>query len=76
MTRATTESADYLFAVKENGDGIPRIVLEPRGSTLAALGDGFLSLELRDGVTMRRAEEIAQLLNDTIIRVSHTRFLR
>ncbi len=72
MNKATTESADFLFAVKEHATGTPFIMLQPRHDNLSVVGDGFLSLELREGTSMRQAKEIAQHLNDNIEHVSYT----
>jgi len=74
MTRATTESADFAFTVKEGATGHPSILLEPRSGGLSAIGDGFLTLVFREGLTLEHAEEIARELNKSIAHVSHTRF--
>ena len=74
MTRATTESADFLFAVKEHADGTPFVMLEPRTSGLASLGTGFLALNLRKGQTIEDAQRLTEQLNASIKNVSHTRF--
>lgn len=70
---AKTERADYLFAVKEYGDGTPWIMLELRQAPdLPCVGDGFLGFDLKEGTDIRRASEIARFLNQTIASVSHT----
>ncbi len=71
---ADTERAEYVFRVKESGDGTPWIVLEPRRANLAILGDGFLGLELTRGIEFKKAEEIARYLNEHIESVSYTGF--
>ena len=63
MTQATTERAEYVFTVKEFGDGTPWITLEPRHQSLKSLGNSFLGLELNEGSTLQKAEEIARYLN-------------
>ncbi len=71
---ADTERAKYVFCVKEFADGTPWVVLEPRRSNLAILGDGFLGLELAQGTELKKAEEIADYLNEHIESVSYTGF--
>lgn len=75
MSKATTEHADYLFAVKEHRDGSPFIMLEPRSGDLKVLGDGFLTLELAEGTSTQQARELADRLNGAVERVSYTRFV-
>lgn len=74
MSTATTDRADFLFAVKEHGDGSLFIMLEPRSTGLPKLGDGFISLELVNGQTIEQAQALAQLLNDQVEQVSYTKF--
>ena len=74
MADATTERADFLFAVKEHADGTPFIMLEPRSGGLKALANSFISLELAEGVSMEQAKALAQHLNDRVEQVSHTKF--
>jgi len=73
--RAETERAEFVFAVKESGDGTPWIMCDPREGGLKALGDGFLGLRLREGTDIKQAEEIASYLNDQIDAISYTKFL-
>jgi hypothetical protein len=74
VDKAKTEWADYAFRVKELGDGEVFISLEPRYEPLPGLGDGFLSLALRNGTTMEQAKELAQQLSAIVSQVGHTRF--
>ncbi len=71
---AETETADYAFTVKEGGRGEPFIACEPRGGTLSILGkDAQLSLGLNT-ISIEKAQEIANYLNDNISDISVTRF--
>ncbi len=76
MTKAKTDHADFVFAVKEHADGTPWIMCEPRGSGLPGIGDGFLGLTLREGIGIREAEEIAEYLNNRVEGLSHTQFIK
>ena len=69
-----TEQASYVFTVKEDAKGTPSIMLEPRDGSLSCLGDGFLVLNLRPGTNIRKAQEIANVLNDGVAKISHVRF--
>jgi hypothetical protein len=73
--RAETERAEFVFTVKESGDGTPWIMCEPYDGGLKSLGDGFLGLRLREGADIKQAEEIARYLNDRIDAISFTKFL-
>ncbi len=74
MTQATTESEEYQFTVKEYSDGTPWIALEPSHRALESLGNSLLGLELNEGSTYQRAEEVARYLNQNIVSVAHTTF--
>lgn len=74
-TKAKTETADFVFAVKEHGDGTPWIMLEARREGLSAIKNGFLGLRLLPGTDIVRAQEIAEFLNDNIESVSCTQFI-
>jgi hypothetical protein len=71
---ATTERTDCTFTVKEQAGGEPFIMLELYAPGLKAFGDGFLSLELAEGVSMEQAQSLAQRLNDQVRQVSFTKF--
>ena len=71
---ATTERADCSFSTKEFGGGEPFIMLDVSGTELKAIGNGFLSLELRAGVTLEQAKELVERLNDLEEQISHTTF--
>ena len=73
--KAKTDHAEFTFTVKEYEDGAPWIICEPLSSGLPALGDSFLGLRLRDEVTAKKAEEVAQLLRLHVRGISHTQFL-
>lgn len=72
MTQATTERAEYQFTVKEYGDGTPWIALEPSHQALESLGGSLLGLELEEGSTLQKAEEVARFLNQNIVSVTRT----
>jgi hypothetical protein len=74
-TCSKTDRADYLFKVSEHSDGTPWIFLELRRSpNLPVLGDGFLGLDLRPGISFEEAKRIAAFLNEHIDCVSATTF--
>lgn len=70
---AQTERFRYVFTVKEFGDGTPWIALEPYDGNLSCLGDSLLGFDLKAGTDIRKAQEIASLLNRSITTVVHTR---
>jgi len=72
---ARTERGDFLFAVKEYGDGTPFIAAEPRRLTTTLIGgDAFLAFDLNPGVKMAQAQSIAEYLNKNISSVAFTVF--
>jgi hypothetical protein len=72
MDQSHTERGNYVFAVKEFGDGTPWIMLEPSGERLNVLGNGFLGFDLRHGVAIKDAERLAELLRQMVLSVSFT----
>jgi hypothetical protein len=74
MTESRTDRAQYVFAVKEFGDGTPWIMLERSGNALDVLGDGFLGFDLNEGPSLQEAEKIARFLRQNIRSVSYTSF--
>ncbi len=68
-----TEFAEHAFTVKESKSG-PFIMCEPRGKDLSILGDGFLTLTLRSGTSIEKAEEIARYLGENVSGISSTTF--
>jgi hypothetical protein len=60
------------FTVKEYGDGTPFIAMERCGGDLALLQFGNLYLDLREGTTYEKGEEIASRLNDNIQSLAYT----
>ena len=71
---AQTERGKYRFTVKESANGEPWIMLEPLGETLPLLKNGFISFDLRAGITLDDAQKLTQELNKEITGVSVTRF--
>jgi hypothetical protein len=68
-----TEFAEHAFTVKEAKAG-PFIMCEPRGEDLSILGDGFLTLTLRPGTSIEKAEEIARYLGQNVSGIGSTIF--
>jgi hypothetical protein len=71
--RSTTERYEVCAAVKEAGDGTPWIMFEPRDESLSILGNGFLGLDLQEGVTFEEAQELSEKLREMVRSVSYTR---
>jgi len=76
MTQSTTQRAQYVFAVKEFGDGTPWIVLERSGKGLDVLGNGVFGFELKENTSLRDAERLAELLRDSVTVACYTSFIR
>ena len=74
MTESRTEHANYLFRVKEYGDGTPWIYSEPRHKDISVLEHGFLAFSLPEGTTLKQAEQIAKFMNASLDDVSITLF--
>lgn len=75
-TKAKTEHAQCIFAVKEYDDGTPWIMVEPRRAPDNSLfTNGFIGLTLRPGVSFEQAKEIARELNENFEGISYTQFL-
>ena len=69
-----SETVKYVFTVKEGGRGQPFIACEPSGGGLSILGkNAFLSLCLKSAISIEKAQDIANYLNDNIEGVSVTR---
>ena len=69
-----SETVEYVFTVKEGGGGHPFIACEPRDGELSILGkNAFLSLRLKTAISIEKAKDIANYLNDNIEGVSTTR---
>lgn len=75
-TNAKTDHAPCTFTLKEYGDGTPWVMVEFHEPGIPAVGDGFLGLTFREGITFERAQEIARELRDNFQGMSHTRFLK
>lgn len=71
---ASTERGQYRFIAREDAEGRPHLVLEPRGEPISAFGDALLSLDLRASVNYAHAQQIAEILNDQVTGVSVTHF--
>lgn len=77
---AKTDYSKFTFTVKEFGDATdtkdatPWIMCEAYQPGLPALGEGYLGLRFRPGITIERAQEIAELLRDVVEGISHTQF--
>ena len=71
-----SETAKYVFTVKEyvSDPHDPFIACEPSGGGLSILGkNAFLSLCLKSAISIEKAQDIANYLNDNIEGVSVTR---
>jgi len=77
---AKTETADYKFTVKEfepDAAGRPRTFLfcEPNTREFSFFGrSDFLSLQLKPGIDVARAQEIARFLQEHVECFAVTRF--
>jgi hypothetical protein len=70
---ATTTRARHKFTAKEVALGETLIALELLdGKELPAIRGGTLSFELRIGIGIERAREIAQLLNESVAETALT----
>jgi hypothetical protein len=72
--------ATYKFEVKEgeasrNGanDAPVSLYCQPVDSELSIVGKGFLSLNLKAGTTIEKAQEVARYLESVLKDVSYTR---
>jgi hypothetical protein len=74
LTMARTERGQYRFTAKEDAEGRPHLVLEPRGEQISAFEDALLGLDLRDTVNYAHAQQIAEILNDQVTGLSVTFF--
>jgi hypothetical protein len=57
-------------------DGTPWIMIEFDKPGIPGVGDGFIGLTFREGVTFEQAKEIARELRENFQGMSHTQFLR
>ena len=55
-----TERGEYTCVVKEGAGGKPFLAFEPSGPEIIAFKGKVISLELRHGVTLAQAEELAR----------------
>ena len=60
---SATEFGHYRFVVRDHEDGGFYLALEPDGRPLGPLAGGVLSFDLRPGVSVHEAEELAEQLN-------------
>lgn len=70
---ADTEIEKFTFTVKEGVSGDPFIALEPLYQKFPSLKGSFLTLNLPDGTSIEKAEEIARYLDDNIESVGFTK---
>ncbi len=62
-----SETVEYRFTVKEGGRGQPFLACEPCGGGLSILGkNAFLSFRLKTAISIDKAQDIANYLNDHI----------
>jgi hypothetical protein len=61
-----TARARHRFTVKEGPGNEPFIAFEPTGEADPAFYDGMLTFDLREGIDIKRAHEIAKMLNDSV----------
>lgn len=67
-----TQFGEYRFVVKDHeGDGF-YLALEHDGEPLPVLGRGVLGFDLRPGLSVREAEELAERLNASVVGVAYT----
>ena len=73
MNKSETHRAEYLFRVREYGDGTPWIYCElVRKPDLPCVGDAFLGFDLTPGTTFEQATAVAEFLNKHVQHVTHT----
>ena len=65
------KAAKYHFRVSEHADGQPWLSLEPMGDHIDILEKGILALNLKEGISLREAKEIAMFLNENIESLSY-----
>ncbi|MBI4455121.1 MAG: hypothetical protein HY644_04395 [Acidobacteria bacterium] len=69
---AKTEEASFAFTLKERATSQYAILCEPRDRNLSVLGDGFLMLRLRPGLSFGHAEQIRKFLQENIAALTYT----
>lgn len=66
MTRIN-ETVKYKFVVKDGSDFEPYITIEPSGSDrISIFENAMLSFYLEEGISLKKAHEIANFLNENI----------
>jgi hypothetical protein len=70
----TTERGEYRFIVKEGAEGQPFIAAEPIGETIDAFDQlgAQLAFDLRAGISLEEAREIANKMDRSIRSVALT----
>jgi hypothetical protein len=68
-----TERTAVTFSTKRGSDNKPFIVLEAVGEPLSIQESGFISFDLKDGVTDQEAEQIRAFLDEKLVHVCFTR---
>jgi hypothetical protein len=71
---SATDRGDFLFVVKEFGDGTPWIVAEPRRKTIPVFNDAIWGFDLPEGTTLEKAHEIADYMNHNLKSLAVTLF--
>ena len=78
---AKTKFTEYIFTVKEGqsskpgGEAPTFLMCEPLTKELSVLGEGgFLSLRLKDGTSVQKAQEVANFLKQWVSGISITTF--
>ncbi len=66
-----SERAAYGFAIEQDPDGTPRILLEAIDQALPVLRTGQLGFELREDMTAEEAQELADTLNEHVTAVTY-----
>ena len=69
-----TERAPYRFQIHEFSPGQPCICMEPQTAIndLSILRKGILGFDLPQGITLEKAQLIADYLNENLINVIYT----
>lgn len=64
----------HTCTVHAKADGAPYLAFEPLGGEHPAYSNSHFTLDLRPGVTMKMAEELASRINEQLLGVSSTIF--
>ncbi len=72
MSQSTTEHTNCTFSVSEHSDAHPWIMIETDRPGLRVLGNGFIGLQMRDGISFDDALKLAELLRDNVGAITYT----